>query len=98
MKFELPKNLFKQAILGGRSQIGLWCTLGSPIAAELVAGSGFDWLLLDTEHTPTDGEALLGLLQAVSAYPVSAVVRPPISSRSNGVPSRGQTPRRPQRA
>jgi 4-hydroxy-2-oxoheptanedioate aldolase len=79
MKFELPKNLFKQAILSGRSQIGLWCTLASPIAAETVAGSGFDWLLLDTEHTPTDVEALLGLMQAVSAYPVSAVVRPPIN-------------------
>lgn len=73
---ELPINTFKHAIAAGTRQIGLWCTLSSPYAAEAVAGSGFDWLLLDTEHSPNELDTVLGQLQAVAAYPTSAVVRP----------------------
>ena len=39
---ELPKNKFKHALLRGETQIGLWCTLASHIAAEMVSDSGFD--------------------------------------------------------
>jgi len=73
---KLPENRFKRALKEGRQQIGLWCTLSSAYAAEVVAGSGFDWLLFDTEHSPSDVETVLGLLQAVSAYDVSPIVRP----------------------
>jgi 4-hydroxy-2-oxoheptanedioate aldolase len=73
---KLPENRFKRALNEGRQQIGLWCTLSSAYAAEVVAGSGFDWLLFDTEHSPSDVETVLGLLQAVSAYDVSPIVRP----------------------
>ena len=72
----LPINRFKQRLLAGETQIGLWCTLSSPYAAEAVAGSGFDWLLLDTEHSPGGVETTLAQLQAVAAYPVSPIVRP----------------------
>src|SRR5918993_345281 len=75
-QMKLPENRFKQALREGRQQIGLWCTLSSPYAAEVVAGSGFDWLLFDTEHSPSDVEIVLSLLQAVSAYDVSPIVRP----------------------
>jgi 4-hydroxy-2-oxoheptanedioate aldolase len=73
---DLPINAFKRALRAKRSQIGLWCTLGSPTAAEAVAGSGFDWLLIDTEHTPVSIEAVLAQLQACAACPVAPVVRP----------------------
>lgn len=73
---ELPVNAFKRHLAEGRQQLGLWCSLVSSYAAEVVAGSGFDWLLLDTEHSPGDVESVLAQLQAVSAYPVSPVVRP----------------------
>jgi 4-hydroxy-2-oxoheptanedioate aldolase len=73
---KLPENRFKRALNEGRQQIGLWCTLSSAYAAEVVAGSGFDWLLFDTEHSPSDVETVLSLLQAVSAYDVSPIVRP----------------------
>ena len=63
------RNPFKHALAAGQAQIGLWCTLASPYAAELVAGSGFDWLLLDTEHTPADVPLVLQQLQAVAAEP-----------------------------
>ncbi|WP_323717566.1 4-hydroxy-2-oxoheptanedioate aldolase [Paracoccus aminovorans] len=73
---ELPVNRFKQAIAAGQSQIGLWCSLPGSYAAECVAGSGYDWLLFDTEHSPGDPLTVLAQLQAVAPYPVSAVVRP----------------------
>ncbi|MFG1224280.1 4-hydroxy-2-oxoheptanedioate aldolase [Xanthobacter wiegelii] len=73
---DLPRNAFKAALIEGRQQLGLWCTLSSAYATEVVAGAGFDWLLLDTEHSPAELTTVLAQLQAVSAYPVSPVVRP----------------------
>ncbi|GAB4353487.1 MAG: 4-hydroxy-2-oxoheptanedioate aldolase [Kiloniellaceae bacterium] len=73
---ELPKNSFKEAILAGRQQIGLWCMLPGSFVTEALAGAGFDWLLLDTEHSPADPLTVLPQLQAAAAYDVSAVVRP----------------------
>jgi 4-hydroxy-2-oxoheptanedioate aldolase len=69
-------NPFKAKLKAGEQQIGLWCSLASPYAAEVVAGAGFDWLLFDTEHSPGGVESVLGQLQAVGAYPVAPVVRP----------------------
>ena len=72
---ELTPNPFKHAILAGKQQIGLWVSLASPYSAELVAGSGFDWLLLDGEHSPNDPPRVLSQLQAVAPYPVTPIVR-----------------------
>ncbi len=74
---ELPKNRFKQAILAGRQQIGLWASLGSAYVTEIIAGSGFDWLCLDAEHSPNDVLTILPQLQAMSGTSTSAMVRPP---------------------
>ena len=72
-------NRFKRALAAGQLQIGLWSTLASPYATEMLAGSGFDWMLLDTEHTPSDVPLMLQQLQALDAEPArhtAAVVRP----------------------
>jgi 4-hydroxy-2-oxoheptanedioate aldolase len=73
---DLPRNAFKHAIASGQLQIGLWCSLCSNITAEIVAHSGFDWLLLDTEHSPNELPDVLAQLQAVQAGTASAIVRP----------------------
>ena len=73
---ELPRNAFKEGLNAGRQQVGLWVSLASPYSTEIVAGSGFDWLLLDGEHSPNDPPTVLPQLQAAAAYPVSAIVRP----------------------
>ena len=73
---ELPRNRFKKALREGKQQIGLWVSLANPYVAEVVAGSGFDWLLIDGEHSPNDPTTVISQLQAVAPYPVSAVVRP----------------------
>jgi len=73
---DLPQNSFKHAIAGGRQQIGLWCSLASNYAVEVVAGSGYDWLLLDTEHSPNEIPQVLSQLQAVMEHKVHPIVRP----------------------
>jgi 4-hydroxy-2-oxoheptanedioate aldolase len=56
----------------------MWVCTGSPLVAEICAGSGLDWLLIDMEHSPNGLESVLAQLQAVSAYPVAPLVRVPI--------------------
>jgi len=74
---ENPANNFKRALKANKLQIGLWVSLSSHYATELVAGSGFDWILLDTEHSPNDLESVLQQLQATAPYPTHPVVRVP---------------------
>jgi 4-hydroxy-2-oxoheptanedioate aldolase len=75
---KIPRNTFKQALREGRPQIGLWVGLADPYAAEALAGTGFDWLLIDGEHAPNDVRSVLAQLQAVAPYPVHPIVRPVI--------------------
>jgi 4-hydroxy-2-oxoheptanedioate aldolase len=72
-----PDNRFKQALSRGEPQIGLWLALADSYAAELCAGSGFDWLLIDGEHAPNDLRSILALLQALAPYPAHPIVRIP---------------------
>jgi 4-hydroxy-2-oxoheptanedioate aldolase len=72
---DLPRNTFKHAIAAGKPQIGLWLSLSSSYSAEVCAGSGFDWLLVDTEHSPNEIDMVLGQLQAIAPYPSHPIVR-----------------------
>jgi len=74
---ELSQNGFKRALKAGKPQIGLWSSLSSNYSVEVIAGAGFDWILLDTEHSPADLENLLTQLQAAAPYPAHPVVRVP---------------------
>ena len=73
---DMPRNHFKHAIAKGELQIGLWCSLCSNIAVEVVAHSGYDWLLLDTEHSPNELPAVLSQLQVAQTGTASCIVRP----------------------
>jgi 4-hydroxy-2-oxoheptanedioate aldolase len=74
---DLPLNPFKRAIKAGQVQIGLWSCLSSHITVEVLAGAGFDWLLLDCEHSPNDTPMVLSQLQAATGGTAHVVVRPP---------------------
>jgi 4-hydroxy-2-oxoheptanedioate aldolase len=74
---ELPQNPFKRALREGRAQIGLWSSLSSHYTVEVIAGAGYDWILLDLEHSPNDLESLLAQLQAAAPYATHPVVRVP---------------------
>ena len=69
-------NAFKKAVRDGRPQIGLWASLCSNIVAEVVAGSGFDWILIDTEHAPNELPMVFSQLQALAGSTAAPVVRP----------------------
>src|SRR5215471_9253495 len=73
---ELPRNRFKHAIAARQLQIGLWCSLCSNIAADIVRDSGFDWLLLDTEHSPNEIPDVLSQLQTCEGGAATPIVRP----------------------
>ena len=71
--------LHNQTGAAGRPLAGMWVCSGSPLVAEICAGSGLDWLLIDAEHSPNGLESILAQLQAVNGYPVHAMVRPPVN-------------------
>lgn len=73
---QITKNKFRDALKAGQSQIGLWVGLADANVAEVLAGCGFDWLLLDGEHAPNDVRTVLAQLRAVAPYPVHPIVRP----------------------
>jgi 4-hydroxy-2-oxoheptanedioate aldolase len=62
-----PVNTFKQALARKQVQIGLWVGLADAYVAEILAGTGYDWLLIDGEHAPNDIRSLLAQLQAVAS-------------------------------
>ena len=73
---DLPVNQFKQAIKSGKPQIGIWSSLCSTISAEVLADAGFDWVLLDTEHSPNELPIVQGQLDAMLAGSSEPIVRP----------------------
>jgi 4-hydroxy-2-oxoheptanedioate aldolase len=77
VRLTLPPS-FAAALAGrDRARIGMWVCSGSALVAEICAGSGLDWLLIDMEHAPNGVESVLAQLQAVAAYPIIPVVRVP---------------------
>jgi 4-hydroxy-2-oxoheptanedioate aldolase len=73
---EFQINAFKHALANGKLQIGLWSSLCSNIAAEIISDSGFDWILLDTEHSPNEIPDLVTQLQAVQRGTATPIIRP----------------------
>jgi 4-hydroxy-2-oxoheptanedioate aldolase len=73
----LQPNRLKRALAANRPQFGLWCSLASNLTTEILAGSGYDWLAIDTEHSPYDMHSVLAQLQAVGGYDCEALVRLP---------------------
>ena len=68
MSVELPINQFKRNLAAGKPQIGLWMSFFAHQVVELCAPSGFDWLLLDTEHSPNDPHMVHTQLMAAKGY------------------------------
>jgi 4-hydroxy-2-oxoheptanedioate aldolase len=74
---ELPVNKFKHALKAGQPQIGCWSSLSSHIVAEILGGAGFDWVLLDTEHSPNELPMVQQQLHAMTEGSANPIVRVP---------------------
>ncbi|MBU2942268.1 HpcH/HpaI aldolase/citrate lyase family protein [Shimia thalassica] len=72
---KLAKNAFTHALAAKDRQLGLWITLCSNFVAEVTAHAGYDWALIDMEHSPNDYFSVLGQMQAFAASPTTAIVR-----------------------
>lgn len=72
----MSTNRWAELLRGDQTQIGMWIASGNAYSAEICAGAGLDWLMLDQEHVPNDIRSTLAQLQAVAAYPVEVLVRP----------------------
>jgi 4-hydroxy-2-oxoheptanedioate aldolase len=76
---QTPINPFKKALADKRVQYGLWSSMLAPIPTEISAAAGFDWLLLDGEHSPNTPHNLLQQSQILAGYPgTHAIARIPM--------------------
>lgn len=73
---DMPKNNFKRRLQQAEWQVGLFVGLASSYSMEILAGAGFDWLVIDAEHSPNNPASVLAQLQAAAPYPVQMLVRP----------------------
>ena len=78
VRVTLPPTLGARLAASDRALFGAWVCSGSALNAEILAGSGLDVVVIDAEHSPNDLHSILAQLHAVSAYPVTTLVRPPI--------------------
>ena len=69
-------NTFKRRLLAGETLIGCWCSLANPITTEVLGIAGFDWLLLDGEHSPNDVRTFIPQLMALKDSASAPIVRP----------------------
>ena len=74
-----PHNKLKAALKAGEPQLGLWLSLVSSYSAELLGDAGFDWLLIDGEHSPNDLQTIMQQLQVLRFSESSVLVRPPMA-------------------
>ena len=76
-KSRAVENRVKCLLQEGRKTAGAWLQIGSPMAAEILAQAGFDWLIIDMEHGPSDILNLVSQLQAMNGTGTVPFVRPP---------------------
>ena len=69
------KNKLKQILASKRPAIGTWIAIPDVYAVEMIAGLGFDWLLVDMEHIPISKETLRAILMAVKGSDSVPIVR-----------------------
>lgn len=71
----MPRNGFKAALAQDATHYGIWAGFATGYAAEIVAGLGYDWMLIDGEHAPNTVPSVLNQLQTVAPYATAPVVR-----------------------
>jgi 4-hydroxy-2-oxoheptanedioate aldolase len=72
----MKENKFKKLIKESNPLFGVWNGLPDTYVAEILAGSGFDWILIDAEHAPFDLRTILAQLQTLNQFDVPVLVRP----------------------
>jgi len=71
-----PENDFKRRLVAGEQQVGVFTAIADASLVEVLAGWGFDWVLIDTEHTPVDVAGVADRLRVLDGTRTEAIVRP----------------------
>lgn len=72
---EVPQNAFRTALAAHRPLLGIWSMLNSSNALEGLAHAGFDWILIDGEHSPVSLHDMISHLRALNGSPAIPIVR-----------------------
>lgn len=75
-------NRLKQILQSGKPALGSWLGSSDPYSVEMMAGLGFDWLLIDMEHIPLSQESLRTMLMACKGSESVVIVRVSLNSRN----------------
>jgi len=73
----MRRNIVRHKVRAGEPSIGTWLASGSPLAAEMLAHQGFDWLNVDMEHNAIDLQSLQGIFHAIATIDTIPFVRVP---------------------
>ncbi len=71
----MKKNLIKEKLRAGEAVVGAFCNLPSPAAAEMLGIAGFDYIIIDAEHSPVDLDTCEHMVRACDASGMAAMVR-----------------------
>ena len=69
------KNRIKQMLDDGELPLGMQCFTGDPILIEVMELTGFDWVMLDSEHSGNNPRAMESLIRAADSVGLVSFVR-----------------------
>ena len=79
----MNKNPIKQKLRAGEAVVGTFCNLPSPAAAEMLGIAGFDFIIIDAEHSPVDLDTCEHMVRACDASGMAAMVRIAVNMPQN---------------
>lgn len=71
----MKPNILKKKLIQNEQTYGCWITLAHPLIPEILAPAGFDWLVVDMEHSSIELKDLLALIISIEAKGVVPLVR-----------------------
>lgn len=74
---KIRKNKVKAFFREGKTTFGIWNDIANASVAEICAGAGFDWVVIDAEHSPYELSSILASSQAMANHDAGIIVRPP---------------------
>ena len=85
LTFDMTSNPFQQLLQRGGQQnpLGTWVMSASPIVAEALGHAGFDWAVVDMEHSPLDLMNVVHVLQAIAGTRMVPLLRVPWNDTVN---------------
>ena len=76
-------NKLKENLKAGKAQLGAFVTAPCPEVVEVLGVTGFDFVILDTEHTASNIETVVAMMRAAEVYGMTPIVRVPDDTPKN---------------